>query len=443
MRSHAQVGAFNVRRADAFNLRVSADGDWDSRGDFRGVVPLRAFSVVRSVELEQLGEVNIRSKVFFDGGNVTAETIGRELESACDSLAQISNEVVGTRTFALRNKVRENHFRFAVNRHPNVLVAPFRRSIAVQVGLFCVNECPEFIGLYESRMDAAHPIVEKALAVFPDRKQERKNRALVCASDARDSANTHSLKQERGDLRCLVSVGVVPSKRPLARLRKRGITAGAAITLDSFPSVESEAFYFVVLASQAGHMASPLVFLREKPENQGLGSECGLRPLLDSSLPSVSADGREFSLFEQPQIEIVTHVLAASFTDAASLCQSLQSLVDESSGIRIPVYVVPVKQQSFLHFRRRERNVGTIYQSLDGLANAHLILHFVLPRLGFFGCMEAGRKSSHEVMQPVHLEIPLVLLLYGVRKLLSRIFQGRFKVVRSHCSPETIRSLLK
>jgi len=107
---HAQVGAFNVRRADAFNLRVSADGDWDGRGNFRGVVPLRAFSVARSVELEQLGEVNIRSKVFFDGGNVTAETIGRELESACDSLAQISNEVVGTRTFALATRYERTIF---------------------------------------------------------------------------------------------------------------------------------------------------------------------------------------------------------------------------------------------------------------------------------------------------------------------------------------------
>src|SRR5713101_9757157 len=50
----------------------------------------------------------------------------------------------------------------------------------------------------------------------------------------------------------------------------------------------------MVLTSQTGHVASPLVFLREKPEYEGLGSKCGLRPRLDSSPPSVSAGGGEF-----------------------------------------------------------------------------------------------------------------------------------------------------
>jgi hypothetical protein len=199
-----------------------------------------------------LGEVNVRSKIFFDGGNVTAKSIGRKLESSSDPFAQVSDEVIGTGALTFRNEVGQNHFCFAVNRHPNVLVAPFFRSIAVQMRLFGMNECPELVGLHESRTDTAHPIVEKALAVFPDRKKERENRALVCASDARHSANAHAFKQERGDLRCLVSVCVVPSKGLLAGLRKRGITAGAAIPLDSLASVESESFCFVMLAFEAG-----------------------------------------------------------------------------------------------------------------------------------------------------------------------------------------------
>jgi hypothetical protein len=73
---------------------------------------------------------------------------------------------------------------------------------------------------------------------------------------------------------------------PLARLRKRGM---AAITLDSLSSVESKSLCFVVLASQAGHTASPLVFLREKPEYEGLGFRLGLSPRLDSAPSLVQA----------------------------------------------------------------------------------------------------------------------------------------------------------
>jgi len=303
MRSHAQICAFDMRCADSFNLRVSADGDWDSRGNFRGVVPLRAFSVVRSVELEQLGEVNIRSKVFFDGGNVTAETIGRKLESACDSFAQVPNEVIGARSFPLRNEIGQDHFGVGINRHPNILVAPLFRRIAVQVSLFRMNESPEFVGLHESRTDSAYVAVEEAAALLPDREKQRENRSLVSASNPRNSADTHSFKQERGDLRRLVGVCIVPSQRPLARLRKRGVAAGAAITLNSLASVESESFCFVVLASQAGHVASPLVFLREKPDNQSLGSECGHRPRLDSaSLPAQTGGGALFRSFLLSQI---------------------------------------------------------------------------------------------------------------------------------------------
>ncbi len=89
------------------------------------------------------------------------------------------------------------------------------------------------------------------------------------------------------------------AKRSLARLRKRGIAGRAAIPLDSLASVGSEPLRFGVLTSEAGHGFS-LVFQREKPDNQSLGSECGLRPRLDSASPLAETSGGALLLFLLP-----------------------------------------------------------------------------------------------------------------------------------------------
>src|SRR5271154_6577645 len=85
---HAQVGAFDVRRTDSRFVGVSADYDRNGCGDLRWLIPVRPIAALRTVELDQLSEVNVRTKIFFDGGNVTAETVRRKLESSGDTLAQ-------------------------------------------------------------------------------------------------------------------------------------------------------------------------------------------------------------------------------------------------------------------------------------------------------------------------------------------------------------------
>jgi hypothetical protein len=148
------------------------------------------------------------------------------------------------------------------------------------VPFFRVNKRPEFIGLHESGTNTAHSRVEKIAAVAPDSDKQGKNRALVCSGDAGDGAYTHSFKQKINHAGRFFCVGVVPCKGSLAGLGKRRITAGATVTLDSLPSVKSKTFCFVVIATQASH---GLLFLREKPYNQSLGFECGVRPRLDSA----------------------------------------------------------------------------------------------------------------------------------------------------------------
>ena len=80
----------------------------------------------------------------------------------------------------------------------------------------------------------------------------------------------------------------------LARRGEGCATRIAAVSLNSQSSIGAKLFSGPVLTFQASHWA-PLAFLREKPDNQSLGSECGLRPRLDSA-PSLAetSDGAFF-----------------------------------------------------------------------------------------------------------------------------------------------------
>jgi hypothetical protein len=86
MRPHAQIGAFDVRRANARFFRVSTDNDWNGCRDFRRLIPVWPFAITATVQLDQLSEVNVRPKILFDGGNVTAESIGCKLKASGNSL---------------------------------------------------------------------------------------------------------------------------------------------------------------------------------------------------------------------------------------------------------------------------------------------------------------------------------------------------------------------
>jgi len=51
-----------------------------------------------------------------------------------------------------------------------------------------------------------------------------------------------------------------------------------------------------MLAFQAGHVGSPLVFSAGEADNQSLGFECGLRPRLDSASPLAETSGGALNL---------------------------------------------------------------------------------------------------------------------------------------------------
>ena len=71
------------------------------------------------------------------------------------------------------------------------------------------------------------------------------------------------------------------SKWTMARFGESRLARIAAKSLNPQTSIGSESFGSSVLASQAGHMASPVVFCAEKPENEVVGFKCGSTPRLN------------------------------------------------------------------------------------------------------------------------------------------------------------------
>jgi len=154
VRSHAEVRSFDMASANVLELRGSADWDRDNRFYVRGIVPLRPFRIGLPVEFQQLGEIDIRTESFLDGGNVPAQTVRRDLKPPDYALAQVADEFVRARRNALADVVGQDHFRFGINRHPHVAVAPLFRRVAVQVSFFRVNESPKLVGLHEGSCPA-------------------------------------------------------------------------------------------------------------------------------------------------------------------------------------------------------------------------------------------------------------------------------------------------
>src|SRR5579864_1917566 len=289
--AHAQIGPFHMASRDVAGIGVSADWDRDCGFYLRGAVPVRGFAVRSSVQFQKLREVNASTEVLFDGRNVSAQSVRCDLESPRNALAQIADKLIGTCRVSLRGQIGQNKLGFAVNRHPDVGISPLSGIIRRKMACFGVDKGPEFVSLHKSRVNSAHSAVKQIPTLLTDSQKQRENRALVDASETRHGADTHSFHKQTDYLRCFFGLDVVASEWFIAGFGESSFAGLAAETLNSQSSVRSKTFCCAVLASNAGHWTFSLVFLREKSDNQSLGSECRLRPRLDSPPPLAQTSG--------------------------------------------------------------------------------------------------------------------------------------------------------
>lgn len=294
---NAQIGPLHMTCGNVPGIGVPCYGDGYRRRDLGRFVPVWPLAVTASIQLQQLREIHVHTEILFNSGNVSAQPIRGDLEAPCNTLAQITNEVIGADRIPLCRQVGKNHLGFAINRHPDVGIAPLARIVRSEVFFLCMHECPKFIGLDESRTNITHSLVGEALALLSDCQKQRKNRALVCAGDTRDGTDGHTFHEQSDYLRCFFGLNVVASQWLLAGFGESSLAGLAAESLNPQPSVSSKSLSCSVLASDAGHRTSSLVFSREKSDNQSLGSECRVLPRLDSSPPLAETSGGEFFIY--------------------------------------------------------------------------------------------------------------------------------------------------
>src|ERR1700674_2622506 len=266
-----QIGPLDVAGRDSFDLRTPADLDWYSVQNLCRRVPVRPFPMRLTVNLDELCVIHFRTKAILNGGDVGLESVCGDLETASDSLAQIAGKNEGALGIPFANVVGQDQLSFAVNRHPDIGVAPLLRIVGGKMARFGVDKGPQLISLHKSRTNSAYSTVKQAAALFADSQKQGKNRALVCASEARHSTDTHSFHKQSDYLRCFFGLDVVASEWLLTGFSESSFAGFAAKSLNPQFTVGSKSLCCAVLTSDAGHRTFPLVFLREKPDNQILG----------------------------------------------------------------------------------------------------------------------------------------------------------------------------
>jgi hypothetical protein len=246
-----------------------------------------------AINLEQLRVVHIRSKVLFDGIDIGLGPVRRNLASpiGVNPIAKVADKLESTHPIPLTDMMGQNQFGFTVQAKKRVGIAPLAGIVDSQVRLPGMDEAIEFISLNESGSQIAYVSIQNSLAFIPNGKQERKNRGFVNARKPGDSADTHALGKHRNNLNRFARVNRVPSKQTFAGFGESSSARITAKTLNPQSSIRSESLCRAVIASQAGHVGSPLENALEKPDNEGLGFKCGFRPRLNLLPPySVRAE---------------------------------------------------------------------------------------------------------------------------------------------------------
>src|SRR6266849_1702420 len=146
--SHSEVLSLNIACGDMVEVRqTSNDRLASSYTNCRTVSDLSAFWRV-PVNLRQHRVVNFASKRIFDGCQIGAMTVSRQLYSVRKALFQIMHEVISAACVALADKPAGNKFRVRIEGNPCPAIA---RAFSLLLGraiLFLrINKIPDFITL--------------------------------------------------------------------------------------------------------------------------------------------------------------------------------------------------------------------------------------------------------------------------------------------------------
>jgi len=171
--SHGEVLPLNVRSAHVFGIGVSlANLGYNLHDWLWGVPPGSVVLAVIPVQLYDLPEVDFRAKVLFNGIDVKAEAISRELDAIRHAVRQIANKRIRSGCAALADCERGDQLRIGIKRYENPRITDFGGIVFAHAALFLANEGPNFIGLNMLASQIAHPLVHEFKAGLTGKNEQ-------------------------------------------------------------------------------------------------------------------------------------------------------------------------------------------------------------------------------------------------------------------------------
>jgi hypothetical protein len=151
--------------------------------------------VIRNVGLDDLSEVNVRSKIHLDCVHVGSQGIARNLHAIPHPRRNVRNKGVSGWQIALPALERRNDFGIGVYRAKCPYIAKLKAIVWRTMTLFLADESPQFIELQLLARQVAHLPVQQRGTSPPNANAKPHNGVTMNASNALDRADAGTFCQ--------------------------------------------------------------------------------------------------------------------------------------------------------------------------------------------------------------------------------------------------------
>jgi hypothetical protein len=158
-------------------------------------VPLIPELAVVAIELRQLGEVNVSAETFFDRLSIENVSIGRKLDSFCQSRVQVADEKLGVEATTLSHAEGRNEFAVRVQRDKNPSVTKLSRIVFSDMLRLLCDKGPDFIALQAFARELAHPRIQEFFAALPGFHKQTHDGVSIQTCEPFRAANRATLKK--------------------------------------------------------------------------------------------------------------------------------------------------------------------------------------------------------------------------------------------------------
>jgi hypothetical protein len=292
LHSDGQVLPLHETGGDVLGIGITgSDFGYNLRDRSWGVALISMLAIV-SIELRKLREVCITRERFFDGLAVEDVCVGSQLDTmVSDPIPEVSHEGLRVSAGSFADQERGNQLRVRVQSNENPLITEVSGIVLADVSRLLHQERPDFIALDTTAGQLPHLAIHQSLGAFASKDQQPHDRVAIQASEPLCAADRASLKKAMQRTFCRIGIREERIAGEFCvGFGKAGIAGSVFPALNTALTEVTEAFAGLVLASNAGHVISPLAFCGETSQNRLSGSEAWAAPRFGLAPTSVSAE---------------------------------------------------------------------------------------------------------------------------------------------------------